>query len=297
MTTVFRGGLVPTPSERPRVRLTASLRENVAPPSVNWGSGIPVIGMHLNDTYGCCVLASDANIIQQQTWFGQGSEVTVPDDAVLTAYEVVGGFDPNAGPPGRNPTDNGAQIPDGLSYLKNPGMAGVMIAAYGEVDITAIEKMKTAIWEFGCLSVALNLPNSAITQFDNGQPWIVTTDTSLAGGHCVLICGYDAAGFLLLTWGKLWHMDWNFWSTFSSEAWAPVSLNWVNKTSGKDPDGVDLVTLGSEFNAITGQNPFPAPASSPPLAPSSSSTPPSSAPSPSGCLLALVTLLTRNRKA
>jgi papain like protease len=275
--------------------------------------------MHLNDTWGCCTCASLANIVQQQTYFGQKAEIVVPDSSVLAAYEAVGGFNPNAGPPGSNPTDNGATVASAMAYLKKTGMAGhsiaaygrtdttatgslIKIAAYGEVDVTATEKLKTAIWEFGCLSVGLDLPNSAVTQFDNGQPWSVEPDRSLAGGHCVLVVGYDRNGFQLFTWGRLWHMDYEFWSSYGEEAWAPVSTYWVSKASGKDPDGVNLVTLGAEFLAITGQDPFSAsrPASAPPPSPAPEPAPappppPVSPPSPSssGCLGRAMSMIRR----
>jgi hypothetical protein len=276
MPIVFRSGWKPTPPEQPRVRLTAALRANAAPSVIDRGKGVSVIGMHLNDTWGCCTCAADANIVQQQTFYGGGTEAVIPDSAVLAAYEKVGKFNPSDGPPGENPTDQGATVPAALAYLKKTGMTGHKIAAYGEVDVTEIAKIRTAIWEFGGVSIGLNLPNSAMTQFNAGKDWFVdTADESIDGGHCVYVCGYNANGFMLWTWDKLIYMDIGFWNVFVEEAWAPISKDWVNKTTGEDPDGVNLVTLGAEFLAITGQNPFPA-------SPSAAPTPtPSPAPDPS----------------
>jgi hypothetical protein len=259
--------------------MTAALREETAPPSVNF-SLIPTIGMHLNATWGDCVIGADANIVQQQSYFGQGDEVAVPDSVCLTAYEVVGGFNPKAGPPGKNPTDNGCQIPDGLSYLKKTGMCGVTIAGYGDVEYTQTGKIKTAIWEFGAVSFGVNLPNSAMTQFNNGQAWNYSPrlDNSLAGGHCVLACGYNASGFLAFTWGGLVLITWTWWEHFGSEAWPVVSHDWINKHTGMDPEGVDLAVLGTEFHAVTGHNPFPAPAPAP--APGTVPPAPAAAPPP-----------------
>lgn len=258
---VFRGGWKPTPPEQPRVRLTPALRAGVAPVAVNWGKGLPVIGMHLNDQWGCCTCAADANIIEQQTYFGSGktNEAVIPDSAVLKAYESVGGFNPNSGPPGQNPTDQGATVASALAYLKKTGMAGKKIAGYGDVEVTEIEKLKTAIWEFGGVSVGLNLPASAMTQFNNGQVWSVVKDEGQLDGHCVYVCGYNPDGFLLYTWDALWYMTNGFWNCYAEEAWSPISTYWVNGLTGKDPVGVDRVTLGEEFKAVTGQDPFPAP--------------------------------------
>jgi len=237
--------------------MTAALIEEAAPPAADY-SDLPVIGMHLNDTWGDCVIGCIANVAEQQSYYGQGSEVTVPDAACLRAYEVVGHFNPAAGPSGSNPTDNGCLIPDGLSYLKKTGMAGVTIAGYGDVEHIQTGKIRTAIHEFGCVSFGVNLPASAMTQFNNGQAWAYdpSLDNSIEGGHCVLAVGYNSSGFLVLTWGGVVLATYEWWAHFGAEAWPVVSQDWVNKATGKDPEGVNLVTLGTEFRAETGHNPF-----------------------------------------
>ncbi len=279
MTVVLRGGWVPTPPEQPRVRLTAALRTGVAPPEVDRGKGIPVIGMHLNDEWGDCTCAASANVIQQQTFFGSHAEWVIPDSAVLAEYEAIGGFNPNDGPPGNNPTDQGATVASALGYLKKTGLVGRKIAAYGDIEVAEHAKIRTAIWEFGGVVIGLNLPNTAMTQFNNGQNWTVDlSDESIDGGHCVYVVGYNPNGYMLWTWDKLIYMTTGFWNCFVMEAWAPISTYWVDKATGEDPDGVDLVSLGAEFLAVTGQNPFPAPKL--PAAPPAPTPPPAPASAP-----------------
>lgn len=281
----YRTGWIPTPAGRPRVRFTAALREGTAPASCDY-SHLPQIGMHLNDTWGCCVLAADASVVEVMTYYGQGSEVVVPDEAVLQAYEAVGHFDPNAGSPGSNPTDNGAQVPDGLKYLQQHGMAGSTIAGYGDVDPAAVERIKTAIYEFGAVDFGVNLPASAQAQFQAGLDagrtpvwdYDPAADNSIEGGHCILAVGYNTSGFLIFTWNAVVLVTWAWWARFGSEAWAVVSHDWVSATSGKDPDGVDLEVLGQEYAAVTGQNPFP-----PPLPPAPEPPPAPPKPKPHKC--------------
>jgi hypothetical protein len=247
--------------------MTAALDEAVAPPSADY-SKVPKIGMHLNDTWGCCVISADANVVQQQSFYGQGAEIVVPDTAVLQAYKVAGHFVLSAGPPGDNPTDNGMLIPDGLGYLLKTGMSGIKIAGYGQVRHVQTGKIKTAIYQFGCVSFGVNLPNSAMSQFDHGLPWdyVHGADNNIAGGHCVMACGYNATGFLVMTWGRVVPVTWAWWAKFGAEAWPIVSQEWVNAVTGKDPVGVDLVKLGTEFRAVTGHNPFLAPQPPAPVA-------------------------------
>ncbi len=185
---------------------------------------------------------------------------------MLAAYEAVGHYNPNDGPPGNNPTDQGAQVPDALGYLKVTGMQGVKVAAYGDIDVTNTEKIKVAIAEFGCVDAGVNLPNSAMTQFNAGPAegescpvWdVVANDGGIDGGHSVLLCGYNDKGFFLWSWGQLVLCTNAWWAKYGGEAWAAVSQEWLNAASGNDPEGVDKEVLGAEFLSVTGQNPFPA---------------------------------------
>lgn len=246
------------------MRMSAALDDLRAPASADYYSAVTSIGMHLNSEWGCCTIAADANIVEQQTAYGQGTEVTVPDADVLTGYEVVGHFDPAAGGPGENPTDRGALVPDALAYLQKTGLAGHKIAYYGQVNPWSVGEIQLAIAEFGAVSTGVRLPQSAMSQFEAGAPdgesypvWSVTADDGgIAGGHCVLLAGYDAAGFYLFTWGAVVHATYAWWSKYGMEAWPVISADWVNAATGRDPEGVDKDELGRQFAAVIGVNPF-----------------------------------------
>ena len=76
------------------------------PPSLDNTSGIGGWGEMMNDRLGCCTCSTAGHMIQ--TWTAQAhNEVTVPDAAILAAYEAVGGYIP-----GNDSTDNGARITD-----------------------------------------------------------------------------------------------------------------------------------------------------------------------------------------
>ncbi len=250
----FRPGWQPTFPERPRVRMDAVL--GTSPPAFSYYYTIPSIGMLMNDTLGDCVIAADGHIVEQQTFFGQRAEVEVTDAEALTGYEVVGGY-----VVGNPATDKGCAVPSGLAYLQKTGMAGVKIAAYGQVDVSAITKVQTAVSQFGAVDIGMNFPNSAMTQFNDGQVWdVVANDGGNDGGHCVLVCGYDAAYLYVYTWGKVQRMTYAFWDAYVEEAWPVVSTSWVDTYTGVDVEGVDLEALGAEYTAVTGDpSPFPVP--------------------------------------
>lgn len=264
MPVTFYPGWKPTPAVQPRVRMDDALKDTSVPASADYYTGVSA-GMLLNDQLGDCVIAANGHIIEQQTFYGQGAEVTVTDAMALSGYETVGGYVPN------DPsTDNGCVIADGLSWLRKTGMAGHKIAAYGEVSVSSMAKVQTAVAEFGAVDIGINLPNSAMDQFNNGKPWdAIRNDGGIDGGHCVVVVGYDASYLYVFTWGTVQKMTPAFWNKYVEEAWPVVSADWVSAVKNVDPEGVDLGTLGQEFTSVTGQpSPFPpSPTPTPPPAP------------------------------
>jgi hypothetical protein len=255
----LRFGRLPNDPSKPRIRLAAHLTGTAPPPSVDWYTLIPAWGMLGNDQYGDCVFAGNAHIIELISRYGLGAEAPVTTAQVLAEYARVTGFDP-ADPS----TDQGATIQDGLADLRTNGLAGHRIAAFAEIPPANLDGVKTACAELGAVSLGVNLPHSAVDQFDAGEPWTVLPgDGGIAGGHCVILAGYDTSGVHLITWGRTQLASWQWFETYCEEAWAAVSRDWVG-ADGTDPDGVDLVSLGEEFAEVTGEpSPFPPPAPGP----------------------------------
>jgi hypothetical protein len=257
----FKLGRLPNDPTRPRVKLAAHLNAVSPPPaSVSW-TGLPDWGMLGNDQWGDCTCAGDGHIVEVLTFYGQGQELIVTTDEALQAYHAVGGFDPAAGPPGSNPTDQGATVQQALDYLHSPGMAGVTVDAIAEVNVASLDEIKAACAELGPLSAGVNLPANAQTQFEAGQPWDVAADDGgIEGGHCIVLAGYDQEYLYFVTWGRVQKATYAWWAKYGEEIWAVVSRDWVN-AKGADPEGIDLASLGAEFAALTGEpDPFPAPA-------------------------------------
>lgn len=302
MTITFRAGRKPPHPEstHPRVKFGAHLDAKAlpAPPtSVDWHTEIAAWPMYGNSDWGDCVEAEIGHHEEVFTAYGAGALVEVADSDVLAVYEAVGGFDPNAGPPGNNPTDQGTNIQDALTYWVGTGIAGRKIAAFAQVDYKTDVEWQTALALFGPLSVGVNLPAVAQTQFSDGQPWdVVADDGGIEGGHCVALVGYDADFLYVVTWGAVQKVTRAWWAAYVEELWAPVSGEWVNAGTGADPEGVDLAGLGGEFADLTGlANPFPAPAPRPtpePPTPTPTPTPaPIPSPDPNGLLAELAALI------
>jgi hypothetical protein len=215
-----------------------------APKSRSWVGGIKAFGAMLNDQLGDCAIADPGH--QIQIWSAaNGKEITVPDLAILAAYEAVSGYNP-ADPN----TDRGCVMVDVLNYWRKTGIGGHIIAAYADIAPKHTPMVKTALNLFGGLSVGVALPISAQTQ----STWKVVRGPNSApgswGGHAICIVAYDATYLTCVTWGKLLRMTWGFFNTYCDEAHAVLSADWA--VPGKvAPSGFNLSALQADLSAVT----------------------------------------------
>jgi len=216
-----------------------------APPSKTyWEYLVKQYPMMLNNTLGCCVFACGGHMVQNWTAH-TGTLVTLPDADILAAYEAVGGY-----VPGNPATDNGAAITDFLAYWQKTPFGGVTIPGWAAVDYTNLTSVKQAIYIFGALDIGFQVPNSAMTQFQNGQVWdVVTPDGGNAGGHSVCVLGYGADGFACITWGQIQYMTNAFFSAYVDEIYAILTPQWIKSTS-LSPSGFDMAALQTDLQAL-----------------------------------------------
>lgn len=255
-----RLGRLPYDPNRPALRLTGRLAATVPPNPVvvDWLSKVLSWPMYGNDQWGDCVWAMLGHMIEAWTQYAGGTAVQVTTDELLAGYSAVTGFNPNAGPPGQNPTDQGTNIADALDYWRTTGVAGHKILAYAKVDHTNPAEVEAAINLFGSLAVGVNLPASAQDQFNAGQEWTVVQGSAIDGGHAIHAGAYDTAAkdARITTWGAVQTLDDPWWTAYVEECWVAITPEWVAAT-GSTPSGLDLQGLGEDFASLTGEpNPF-----------------------------------------
>jgi len=66
----------------------------------------------------------------------------------------------------------------------------------------------------------------------------------------VPVVAYDERGLTCVTWGTLKRMTWTFWDAYCDEAYAVLSKDWINQSSGQAPNRFDLAALQEDLNAI-----------------------------------------------
>lgn len=265
------------PETHPRAYASAVLRAVTVsvPATCDYHSGL-TFPMFANDYAGDCTEADSGHAIGVFTGEGQGQEVVLTDQDVLTAYSRVTGYDPSqTQPDGSNPTDTGAVIQDVLDDWLRNGIAGHKILAFYQVDHTNLDEIKACVWLLGGVRLGVNLPQSAEDQFNAGRPWDYdpNADNSILGGHDVRIVGYDPAYLYVVTWGQVQPVSWEWVQRFAEEGWVEADGAWVK--NGNTPEGLTADALNAAVEQVTHKpGPFPVGPTPTPVPPGPAPVPP-----------------------
>jgi hypothetical protein len=203
------------------------------PASADWSKPVKKWTVMGNNSYGDCVFAGRAHMIQ--TWSAnKGHELIIPDDDVVQLYLKY------------SPGDDGYNIADSLKILRQTGMWGRNIWSYCSVDPHDHDAVKAAIHLFGGLATGVNLPrgwqSADVWDVGGGRPgsW---------GGHDVPIIAYDDKYLTCVTWGALQKITWAGWDYYFDESYACIAPDWF--TGGTAPNGLDLENLRADLVAVT----------------------------------------------
>lgn len=240
------------PRHDPRTLQLASYMRLEALPALpakeNWGGKVTAWGMMKNDTIGDCTCAAAGHLIEEWT-SNVGQEVVPSDDTIIAAYSAITGYDPQTGN-----NDNGAVELDVLNYWRKTGIANRKIDAYVALEPGNHDHIRAAVYIFGGCYIGLQLPNSAKRQ----RVWSVPPEGTQGdgapgswGGHAVPVVAYDSLGLIVVTWGMLKRMTWNFWDAYCDEAYAILSEDFVNENKIA-ASGIDLQDLQADLNQIAG---------------------------------------------
>lgn len=251
---LYRLGRLPR-ARNPRIPHLASLIAGIvlppSPASVDYTTGMPSnLLMYGNDRLGDCTCAAVMHAIQVWSFNAQKAIDSEPEQEAVQLYEECCGYNP-ADPS----TDQGGVEQEVLAYLLNTGApmgsgGRHKIAAFVEVDPRNTEDVKRTIDGCGVCYIGFNVPTFLMA---SGPPavWDVdpSGDQSIEGGHAVVLCGYDANGVKLISWGRIYSMTWAFFSAFCDEAYAIADPGWIEAT-GKTPGGLSLADLEAQMEAI-----------------------------------------------
>ena len=208
-------------------------------PDPDMPTGVPAAGL------GDCTIASCGHAIQ--VW--SKGKITVPNTLILSEYEKFCGY-----VLGNASTDNGGVELTVLNDWRNSTFGGHVLRAYVDPQPQNFGHVMHSIAEFGGVYIGLQLPNSAVTQNQNGQIWdVAENDGGIAGGHAVYCPAYhfkdptaaEATTITCITWGGLQKMTVAFWDKYCDESHTLLGAAW-------DPAGFDLTQLEADLATVSG---------------------------------------------
>lgn len=218
-------------------------------------------GMQGNDEWGDCDEAMMIHADEAISAYA-GHPVTYAPGYGPELYSAVTGFDPNAGPPGNNPTDNGTELQTGLEYWKNHGLVAAdgsvhKLAAYAKFGNPADEVLLAQVLDiFSCVLVGVSLQQDQEDQFSSGEPWQYNPADGFIGGHAITLQrrAVGQIGILeYVTWGAVTRATRKFQrfcaGDGNGEAWAIVTQDQLD-AQGDSITGLDLEQLLSDLQFV-----------------------------------------------
>lgn len=223
-------------------------------PSKDWASKVTNWGMMANDSWGDCAWAGVGHGILLHTTYA-GNPVALGDATIVGAYAAATGFNPNAGPPGNNPTDQGTVLTQALDYWKNTGVGGHKILGWAEVNPKNDDEVKTAIDLWGYLYLGAQLPLNAQTQ----AKWDVAPNAASDpnaepgswGGHCIICPYYDGPDERkFVTWGALKDLTREWFKTYVDEVYVVITEDWIDVKTQESPSGLNITQLTADLHEL-----------------------------------------------
>ncbi len=249
------------PLQKPALRLRSLLTGVVPdhPPAVDHLAigGWQMLG---NDRYGDCVAVTWANIRRLLSRLA-GAEYYPDLEQVLELYKTQNPGFPNQ--------DEGMYIHLVLDHLhKTGGPDGVKPIAFAKVDHTDEAEVEAAISIFGYLWTGFSVQDANMdVDWRNKQPFDYHPGSGWAGGHSVIVGGYDsdhvAADQTMATWARHTGFTENGWRNLVDEVWAVIWPENLGTTQFQE--GIDYQKLAAAYLSLTGRElpPLPAPVTDP----------------------------------
>jgi hypothetical protein len=203
-------------------------------------------GMLANDRVGDCVWAGAAH--ETLMWNAEGRRpVVFTDSDVLADYSRVTGYKPS------DPsTDQGTDMEVAAKFRRKTGIRSHngtrhRIAAY--LALEGVEDLAIAAYLFGSVGIGVQIPSSAMEQFDAGEPWKIVAGDDIEGGHYVPLVGRASNGhFLVVTWGRVQEVTAGWLRKYVDEALVYLSAEAL--VEGKSPEGFDVKALTADLAAL-----------------------------------------------
>jgi hypothetical protein len=198
-----------------------------------------VWGMLGNDRYGDCTFAAWVHLVMAVAAL-LDLEISVPSaEAVVRAYLTF-----------THGLDSGAVESQVLQTATSTGLCGFRSVGYA-ASKGDLAELWSIVNTFGAAYLGGMLTASDQRQFQAGEPWSLTSDKAIIGGHAFPVLEYDQHAELakVLTWGKEQLVTFEWLSARIDEKWCVIPEQ--VKIAGT-LDGFDWSQLESDLKAMPG---------------------------------------------
>lgn len=171
--------------------------------------------------------------------------------APITGKEAIGAYSEFTGYRiGDDATDQGTSLATAMSQMRKTGLKDAKgtrhkIGAYLSITPGSSSQMQAAIRAFGAISIGINFPSYAMTEFNADKPWNYQTGGQIEGGHCIVASRPPVGtAWDVISWARRFHANTAFLSHLCDEAYAIIDPEFLNAT-GKTPEGLDAKALNA----------------------------------------------------
>lgn len=189
-----------------------------------------------NNDYGDCVFAAVGHTEQMAS----ACESKQPASAITAKAIVAAYFDFTGG------RDGGANLGQVLKLWQKSGICGSKLHSYLAIDPTDHEMLMWSCDYLGGLFVACDCARSWV---GNQKLWDAGAGRS-AGGHCVVMGGYNSIGPWITTWGYKVQCTWAGWAERFDESYAVILDTWTAGGNKPSPAGLDLTAIEQQVAIV-----------------------------------------------
>lgn len=207
--------------------------------------------MLANDTINCCTSSAAGHMVHHWTEANERS-VFLTDEDVIRAHAALTGdhlMEP-------------VSMLNALKFWRKTGIGDHQIHSFMSAGHAKTDTLRAVIYLFGAAYIGLDLPNFAVSGKPEevlATPWEISDKVppgdaapQLKNGHCVAAIGYDEKLIYTVTWGTLKTMTWDFFTRYTDEVFAVLSVDWAEEKK-KSPSGFDMQTLEHDLSLVTKQ--------------------------------------------
>lgn len=179
-----------------------------APPQTVSAPDILAWGMDGNDEYGDCTIAGVDHLIKAWNFDSKDATPNTTTTEIVKTYMTLTGGQ-----------DTGLAEATVLALWQKTGLFGNEIKGYAPIDPHDITALHQSIAFYGGAYLGVQLPKSAQTQFNSGEPWTVIPDSPIEGGHCIVAVSYTSEYVYVVTWGSVIPVSYPWLHKYMDEAW------------------------------------------------------------------------------